>query len=164
MEGYTRTLSMKRRFRKISPAEPQPHPQLGNSSDFYKAHNIDQNSENYQVVEVVNGARKLRKLFISKDSIVIAKPIDTGLLEVTFHVKGSFPRKEVSFQYPYYFIINHFCLSKIELVSDPDFPKESKSLDLVSLKSEATLLRESILSASKKNEWDEMSGKELGFV
>ena len=92
-ENVVRTMSMTKRFsRKISPAEPAH----GNFSEFCHMLKIDQDSEVFHVVEVADGIRKERKLLISKDSIVIAKPIDTGLKELTYHLKGKYPRNEVT--------------------------------------------------------------------
>ena len=90
LENIVRTMSVARKFRKLSPKL-----QRGNLSDFCQAHEVDKDAEKFQVVEVVDGVRKLRHLFVSKDTLRIAKPIYNGLEELNYHIKGTFSRNEV---------------------------------------------------------------------
>lgn len=93
--------------------------------------------KNSFIVELHEGARKLRHLFLFNDVLVCAKYKASGRGEkFTFQLKWYIP------------------LSEALIVEEPSTePKETKPANLVALKTHAATYRDSIMRADKEDEW-----------
>merc|ERR1719410_116952 len=142
---------------KYTPEDHPDHATLNDSlhmiQNFLNDYNVEHRGELYPhqtqeraqrhlvknsfTVELADGCRKLRHLFLFNDVLVCAK------------YKASSRGEKFTFQLKWY-----IPLSEILIVEEPSIePKENKPANIVALKTSASSLRDVIMQAEKEEEW-----------